>query len=70
MRAWKGNLVLSEDKSWLLSPRTARNEGPANVLLHHLTLGEEHIIDNVELLTCQQAHAQQDHPKMAKKRQS
>ena len=44
MRAWKGSLVLSEDKSWLLSPRTARNEVPANVLLHHLTLGEEHII--------------------------
>lgn len=44
VRSWKGNLVLSEDKSWLLSPRTARNEGPANVLLHHLTLGEEHII--------------------------
>ena len=44
VRSWKGKLVLSEDKSWLLSPRTARNEGPANVLLHHLTLGEEHII--------------------------
>ena len=44
VRSWKGNLVLSEDTAWLLSPRTARNEGPANVLLHHLTLGEEHIV--------------------------
>ena len=57
VRTWKGNLTLPEDKSWLLTPRAARNEGPApdsatepadrrpsNVLLHHLTLGEEHII--------------------------
>ena len=57
VRTWKGNLMLPEDKSWSLTPRAARNEGPAphsatetadrqpsNVLLHHLTLGEEHII--------------------------
>ena len=57
LSTWKGNLMLSEDKSWFLNPARARNEDPvphsaretddtrpSNVLLDHLTLGEEHVI--------------------------